>query len=693
VVSRIACRRDGSAGFARPALNSCTTCGDTTSEHAAERSSPSLRDDRFGVEAFSSRSCVSVARGRGGATLGDRAALFRRNPRPGAMPRRVFAYIGARNPPAGNEMNLSITNRRAMVVAGLAQGALLLSLHEWFRAFGHQASDLAWSAPAYALVVLAPVTFSFLKDEFPLRRSLAGAAVATLPFMATAAWFGWSSVSILDEKRSFAPSLPDFLVFCLASLVAWFVLLPFVQSRLRDGGMAFRYPRLFDDAWRNALLLANCILFAALFWMLLGLWAGLFLVLKMEFFKDLFTSRSFVYLATAVAIGFAISLEEKEAGALRTLRRHLLAFQTRLLPLAALIVVLFLGALPIAGLAPVWATGHATPLILSMLAILVCLANAAWQDGAQPPPFSLPAQWLARAALALSPVLAGLCIWSLSLRIAQHGWSVDRVWAALLVTFAALYALGYAACAVTRGWLRPLGAVNTWLALLMIGTLLAVHTPLLDPAAISAGSQVRRLLSGATTPERFDFDHLRFDLGRAGGEALQALAGLDDHPQAGIIREKARDALARKTRYAGQQQAIPDAAAIRARLQPYPTGSDVPGAFVAFLAERLASRDMSGGWQLAALTTGRTVPLLAIDLGMGAEPELVLMAYPFPAFARVDGRWRQIGAFDFARTPRPEEITALLERGDVGAAARVWSDLRLGDRKSVFTPQTDRSGD
>jgi hypothetical protein len=102
---------------------------------------------------------------------------------------------------------------------------------------------------------------------------------------------------------------------------------------------------------------------------------------------------------------------------------------------------------------------------------------------------------------------------------------------------------------------------------------------------------------------------------------------------------------------------------------------------------------MSGGWQLAALTTGRTVPLLAIDLGMGAEPELVLMAYPFPAFARVDGRWRQIGAFDFARTPRPEEITALLERGDVGAAARVWSDLRLGDRKSVFTPQTDRSGD
>ena len=78
-------------------------------------------------------------------------------------------------------MKFAVTNRWTMVVAGLVQGGLMLSLHEWFRAFGHQASDLVWSAPAYALVVLAPITFNFLRDEFPLRQSLAGAAVATLP--------------------------------------------------------------------------------------------------------------------------------------------------------------------------------------------------------------------------------------------------------------------------------------------------------------------------------------------------------------------------------------------------------------------------------------------------------------------------------------------------------------------------------
>ena len=584
-------------------------------------------------------------------------------------------------------MEPRVTGRQAMILAGFLQGGLLLSLHEWFRAFGYKASDLAWAAPAYVLAVLAPVTFGFLRGEFPVRRSLAGALGASLPFVATAAWLGWSSRPFAEEQRMLAPVVSGLVLFCLSSVVAWFILLPFVQSRLREGRMSFQYARLFDDAWRNALLLANCALFAALFWALLKLWAGLFLVLRIEVFRDLFASRSFAYLATAVAVGFAISLEEREAGALRTLRRHLLAFQTRLLPLAALIVVLFLGALPIAGLEPVWSTGHATPLLLVVLAILVSLANAAWQDGAQPPPFPVPVQWLVRGALALSPVLAGLCIWSLSLRIAQHGWSVDRTWAVVLVALATLYALGYAACALMRGWLRLLGTINTWLALVAVATLLAIHTPLLDPAALSAGSQVRRLLSGATTPERFDFDHLRFDLGRAGVGALHALATLGDHPQADAIREKAREALARKDRYAAEPTVL-DEAAIRARLAAHPAGSSVPPGFIAYLAERLAARNSSH--DLHALRSGKAVPLLAIDLGMGAEPELVLMAAPFPAFAAVDGRWRQIGYFSFGGPPvMADEIAALLQRGDVRRVERAWSDIRLGDRKGVLMLRPD----
>ena len=83
-------------------------------------------------------------------------------------------------------MEPRVTDRQAMILAGLLQGVLLLSLHEWLRAFGYTAPDLAWVAPAYALAVPAPVTFGFPKGEFPLRRSLAGALAASLPFAATA---------------------------------------------------------------------------------------------------------------------------------------------------------------------------------------------------------------------------------------------------------------------------------------------------------------------------------------------------------------------------------------------------------------------------------------------------------------------------------------------------------------------------
>jgi hypothetical protein len=91
-------------------------------------------------------------------------------------------------------MIVSFTNRQTMAAAGLVQGGILLSLHEWFRTFGHQASDFVWAAPAYTLTVLAPMTFNCLRGEFSLRQSLFGAAGATLPFTAAAAWLGVSSL-------------------------------------------------------------------------------------------------------------------------------------------------------------------------------------------------------------------------------------------------------------------------------------------------------------------------------------------------------------------------------------------------------------------------------------------------------------------------------------------------------------------
>ena len=39
-------------------------------------------------------------------------------------------------------MNLAATPRQSMILSGLIQGALMLALHEWFRANGFQPLDL-----------------------------------------------------------------------------------------------------------------------------------------------------------------------------------------------------------------------------------------------------------------------------------------------------------------------------------------------------------------------------------------------------------------------------------------------------------------------------------------------------------------------------------------------------------------------
>lgn len=589
-------------------------------------------------------------------------------------------------------MNLSVTSRQTMIIAGLLQGAAMLLLHEWFLMQGFRAADLVWVAPAYAVAVFGPLTFNFLRSEFSVGQSLRGALVAAIAIGLTACWFGWSLSAGGDTAQLPRPEFGSAFVFGAASVAVWFVALPFVQAGLRNGSLVFPYASLFDDAWRNTLLAANCLAFAGVFWALLGLWAGLFLVLHMAFFKDLFTSRFFIYLATAMAISFAVSLEEKEASALGTLRRYLLVFQTRLLPLAALIVILFLAALPAAGLESVWGTGHATPLMLCLQLVVIALTNAAWQDGAQPAPFSLPMQWLTRIALVLLPILSGLCVWSLSLRVGQYGWSIDRVWAAILVGLTSLYALGYAGSALQRGWLPLLGTVNTWMALLLIGTLLATHTPLLDSYRISSSSQVSRLLSGASDVDRFDFNYLRFGLGRAGDEALRSLSELAGHPKAEAIRAKAKEALARTNRFAPKVQPIPDKKALASRLKPYPVEARIPADFVDYLHERLASS--RNVYPLNSLKSGQVVQVLAIDLGADPAPELVLMAAPYPMFTHAEGKWRQIGQMNFpGYAPRPDVMDGLLESGQFSAVPRSWADMRLGDRFGVLMLQTERSGE
>lgn len=575
---------------------------------------------------------------------------------------------------------MEITQRQRMLLAGLLQGLMLLGLHDWLHDRANLGHDLWWIAPLYVLATLVPLTFNFLHGANNLRASLKAALGVSVVLALSAAWVGWANnvetLNHLTSQYSYYRNywLSEAFVFSSSALVVWFVAMPFVQSWLRGRRGRVDYAELFQDAWRNTLLVANALFFTLIFWLLLMLWAGLFAVLDIRFFKELFESHRFIYPATTTAISFALSLEEYEANALTAIRCNLLRFQTWLLPLAAAIALMFLGATAFSGVALIWKTGYATALMLTLLLILVVLINAAWQDGKQAPPFARVTTMVIRLAVAVMPVMAALCVWAMTLRVQQYGWTVDRVWAAVIVALVCVYAVGYAWGAVKSPWLANIGRVNVLVACLIIASLVALNSPVLDPQRISANSQVARLLAGKVQAAKFNYAYLRFDLGRAGNTQLIALSQTNAHPQAADIRAGASEALKKQTRYnsASQESAITEAE-LAAKFKVFPQGAVLDTDFVRYLVGRM--NKPQSDYRVSSLHNQNNLPVLLVDLGGDSTPEVVIFSNYRMVFSKDSIGWHEIGELQFAGR---QEVLSSLENHDYAAEAGEWKDVKLG---------------
>ena len=164
---------------------------------------------------------------------------------------------------------------------------------------------------------------------------------------------------------------------------------PFLQASVRSGRpqLAPPYAELFEAGWQNTLVVVQAALFTVLFWALLFLWAELFDVVGVGVFESLFQEPAFAYPVTSVTFGYAVALAQSREQFVLLLRRHLFGVLLWLLPLVAFIASAFLVTLPATGLAPLWKTGHATFLMLWLQVFLLFFFNAAYQDGANPPPY------------------------------------------------------------------------------------------------------------------------------------------------------------------------------------------------------------------------------------------------------------------------------------------------------------------
>jgi hypothetical protein len=379
--------------------------------------------------------------------------------------------------------------------------------------------------------------------------------------------------------------------WALGSFVFLYVSVPFAQIFQESGRLRFPYPELFRHSWNNFFIGVVAQIFVGLVWALLGVWGALFDMVGISLFSDLFGSRPFPYLCTFTLFGFGLAIGRESEAVIATLRRVTLKIAQALLPFVAFVALLFSLTLPFTGLAPLWKTGDATPLVLSLLALFTLFLNGVFEEGERAP--SYPGWFLAglRVAIVTMPVFSSIALYGTSIRVEQYGLTPDRVFALVFASIASLYALCYALAALWRrgGWMQLLRPVNVGTALVLAATSILIQLPVLDPMRLSAESQLARLLDRRVTAASFDFATLEFELGYRGREALERLAAAGGHPEHEAIRtEIAYVRAANNAWEAREKKAEREKPRAPMRFTVSPPDLRVPPGLEAWLA--------SGGW-------------------------------------------------------------------------------------------------
>ena len=580
--------------------------------------------------------------------------------------------------------------RAFIVLLALLQGLALWLVHLGGENGWPLMDGLGPRVSWYTLVLSVPTAMALSVRRLDEARFWQHAALIGVVYLGLSLWAARAATGApgLEEDRILAP-------FAASMAAALFVAGPFLQCRQEHGRWCAPYPELFAHAWQNALTLAVAAVFTGACWAVLGLWAGLFKLVGVDLFADIFTSRPFAYLGTGVIVGLGVLVGRSQSKPVRVLRRLLFAIFTGLFPLLAAIAVLFVATLPFTGLEPLWGTRSAATVLMALVLAMVVFANAVHQDGGEPPPYPRPLRLLASAGLAVLPVFVALALVALGLRIGQYGWTVDRLWGVLAASVLSVHAFGYAWAALSRKgpWLARLEPVNVAAALLGVALVLLANSPVLDPQRIAANSQVERLLDGRTAHEAFDVDYLRFLSGRAG---YQALAGLQDEPRVQTdeaFATRIDRALQRQYRYVPwREDAAPVIEDVAQARELIATVGELPADWWPALVGKPAMESVGclqpGGDCVAVardLDGDGATDVLLCNLGAGWAVHCGLHARRGEAWASITQVVIPGGSQDAA--------AAALRRGEVDVAPRRWPDLVVGGQRVPVDVPPENSGD
>lgn len=573
-----------------------------------------------------------------------------------------------------------------ILAAAVAQGWALFGLHHSITTHTWPATNLAWLFALYAVVVLVPLTTQLVADQVRNPASWAILGLMSVVFF----YFGWhhgGSVARFWEQR-FADTGECFPL-AIVLTVLWLLLMPFVQARLGVGRWTAEYRQLFDHAWRNAIVLAEALVFTALFWLLLFLWQALFHMLQIDFFRDLFKEPIFVYPVTALVFGCALHLIGSVDRLVSTVLDQILNVFKWLGTVSGVLLALFTLALT-SRLPDLMTTGKraiGASWLLWLVAVVVLFLNAAYREGAVDKPYPRQIAIALRGVIPLTLVVTLTATFALYVRTGEYGLTVERVWGFVVAGAALIYSVGYSAAAIRKGpWFGGIAPVNVVVAVALICAISLSLTPILSPYRLAADSQYRMVLDGrfksTEIPYAYTgpFHYLRFNSGEYGRRKLEELAHLQNHPNAERIRNLAAASIKLKIPWEpALTETPPDALA---RMTIYPNGRTLDADLSKQVIAELNDPNKRYLWM-----QGQDAPLagLFVDLsadGSGSEEFVLLKGASGMVYQKGASGWRVVGqAYESGPGASQKDVLAKLARGDVSTKDPVWKELWIGSHR------------
>lgn len=388
----------------------------------------------------------------------------------------------------------------------------------------------------------------------PLGRAVLAAAGAGLPAALLLTWASRRHAEI----ESFLQTGHALVAFALIVLLS----LPFLIVALRPGESWRSYPALFRQSWDIAVRYAAAAIFTGAFWAVIFLSDALFGLVGLDVIQDLLDLDPVPPALTGAVVGLALAVVAELADYISPFL--ILRLMRLLLPVVAVVTAVFLAALPFRGLSDLFGGLSAAAVLLAMaVGVATLITSVVEREDAEAT--TSAALRAAAQLLALAvPLLTGLALYAVLIRVADYGWSPNRIAAACASAVGLGYGVLYAVAVIARrGWMERIRQSNIAMALAVIAISALWLTPVLNAERLSAQDQVARFRAGEVSAEDLDLWFLGRELGLAGTAALAGLAEGAD----GVLAERIARLDGADSPYRfDQADKAPDTAALRAAI-------------------------------------------------------------------------------------------------------------------------------